>query len=130
MRAEDRGRFDVNKLKHPLISPFYADYANVSEPLPVDRIHVIYGEKEVFRDQIRLFIQKLKSANVYRKTVGLSTDLEVTFQEAPDMVHIFLFFFPLIEPRRLWPQAQESFNFLEGFINGMEEANCDPLLLH
>ena len=78
-------------MKNPKISPYYGDYVmakefddpskrpktslsgglatgidgkiNWTEKFPTQNIHVIYGSKESFRDQIRLFINKVKREN-------------------------------------------------------------------
>jgi hypothetical protein len=44
-------------LDHPLVSPFKAE---TLVNLPTEKIHLMYGSREVFRDQIRLFINKIR----------------------------------------------------------------------
>lgn len=136
-----------NILQDPLISPYFTEY---TRDFPVDKVHVIYGARELLRDQIRLFINKMRrDTRTYH--------LEITFQEARDiekdkhdyyvvlyiehqvatgytvvcfneMPHDFLHFTQMFTPLRCYPQCAEAFSHIEGFMN--PDANCCPLHAH
>jgi acetyl esterase/lipase len=79
--------------KQPLIAPIHADLAGLPP------LCVLWGEREMLRDQVRDFVAKAKAAGV-----------DVTAHEHPDMVHNWMTL------HAFTPEAEKAFQEMGAFV--------------
>ncbi|KAJ1859612.1 hypothetical protein LPJ73_001779 [Coemansia sp. RSA 2703] len=87
------------ELKHPLVSPVYADFSG----FPPILMHV--GSKEIMADDMDEMYQRMLATSSKNRA-------NITYESYPDMIHVFHQFHDL-------PCAQKAYTSIGNFINSL-----------